>query len=148
MKRQVLNHYVALALGVAVVVAASIFSFVDVEAQDQSAQTLRQAQMGQSVGVESDFIAGARRFFAGNRTYWHKHDGGFILFVQEGRARVQVRGGPIRELGPGEIDYAPPGVEHWHGAVPDEDLVQLGIIPFGGRTEFLEPVTDAQYNGE
>ena len=48
----------------------------------------------------------------------------------------------------GEIDYAPPGVEHWHGAAPNEPLVQLGVVPFGGGIKFLEPVTDAQYNGQ
>jgi hypothetical protein len=46
------------------------------------------------------------------------------------------------------IDYAPPGVEHWHGAAPNEPLVQLGVVPFGGGIKFLEPVTDAQYSGQ
>ena len=68
--------------------------------------------------------------------------------VQEGRARVQRRGEPMKELKAGEIDYAPPGVEHWHGAAPNEPLVQLGVVPFGGGIKFLEPVTDAQYNGQ
>lgn len=31
---------------------------------------------------------------------------------------------------------------------PSAALIQLGVIPFGGGIEFLEPVTDAQYNGE
>jgi hypothetical protein len=26
-------------------------------------------------------------------------------------------------------------------------LVQLGVVPYGGGIEFLEPVTDAQYEG-
>ena len=68
--------------------------------------------------------------------------------VQEGRARVQTRGQPMKELGPGEVDYAPPGVEHWHGAAPNEPLLQLGVVPYGGGIKFLEPVTDAQYNGQ
>ncbi len=119
-------------------------------AQDgaSSEQALRQARVGNSVGVDSSAIMGLRRFEPGNRTYWHSHEGGFILFVQEGRGRVQDRGQPMRELGPGEIHYTPPGVEHWHGAAADEPLLQLGIVPFGGGIEFLEPVTDAQYNGE
>jgi quercetin dioxygenase-like cupin family protein len=97
--------------------------------------------------VESNINAALRRFEPGNKTHWHSHEGGFILFVQEGRARVQTRGGPMRELGPGEMDYAPPGVEHWHGAAPTEHLLQLGVVPFGGGIQFLEPVTDAQYAG-
>jgi quercetin dioxygenase-like cupin family protein len=111
-------------------------------------QAERIARTGGSVPVESDINAALRRFEPGNKTYWHSHEGGFILFVQEGRARVQRRGEPMKELGPGEIDYAPPGVEHWHGAAPNEPLLQLGVVPFGGGIKFLEPVTDAQYNGQ
>lgn len=107
----------------------------------------RRARTGGSVPVEANINAGLRRFEPGNKTYWHSHEGGFILFVQEGRARVQTRGGLMRELGPGEIDYAPPGVEHWHGSAPGEPLLQLGVVPFGGGIKFLEPVTDAQYEG-
>ena len=110
-------------------------------------QELRLARTGRSVPVEADINTALRRFEPGNKTYWHSHEGGFILFVQEGRARVQTRGGPMRELGPGELDYAPPGVEHWHGAAPNEPLLQLGVVPFGGGIKFLEPVTDAQYAG-
>jgi quercetin dioxygenase-like cupin family protein len=110
-------------------------------------QAERIARTGGSVPVESNINAALRRFEPGNKTYWHSHEGGFILFVQEGRARVQRRGEPMKELGPGEIDYAPPGVEHWHGAAPNEPLLQLGVVPFGGGIKFLEAVTDAQYNG-
>lgn len=110
-------------------------------------QEARLARTGRSVPVEANINAALRRFEPGNKTHWHRHEGGFILFVQEGRARVQTRGGPMRELGPGEMDYAPPGVEHWHGAAPTEHLLQLGVVPFGGGIEFLEPVTDAEYAG-
>ena len=109
---------------------------------------LMQARVGGSVQVEGEIIAQLRRFEPNNRTYWHTHDGGFILFVQEGKARAQKRGEPMKELGPGEVDYTPPGVEHWHGSAPDEAFLQLGVVPFGGRVQFLEPVTDAQYNGQ
>jgi len=111
-------------------------------------QAERAARTGGSVPVESNINTGLRRFEPGNKTYWHSHEGGFILFVQEGRARVQTRGEPMKELGPGEVDYAPPGVEHWHGAAPNEPLLQLGVVPYGGGIKFLEPVTDAQYNGQ
>jgi quercetin dioxygenase-like cupin family protein len=111
-------------------------------------QAERAARTGGSVPVESNINTALRRFELGNKTYWHSHDGGFILFVQEGRARVQTRGQPMKELGPGEVDYAPPGVEHWHGAAPNEPLLQLGVVPYGGGIKFLEPVTDAQYNGQ
>lgn len=111
-------------------------------------QAARLARVGGSVPVESDINTGLRRFEPGNKTYWHSHEGGFILFVHEGRARVQRRGELMKELGPGELDYVPPGVEHWHGAAPNDALIQLGVVPFGGGITFLEPVTDAQYNGQ
>ncbi len=144
------KRHIAFAAAIAAAcISASLVWLAEVSAQsDADAQALRRLQVGGSVSVETDFIAGARRFEPGNRTYWHSHAGGFILFVQEGRARTQMRGGPMRELGPGEIDYTPPGVEHWHGAAPNEPLLQLGVIPYGGGIEFLEPVTDAQYSGE
>ena len=110
-------------------------------------QAERVARTGGSTPVESNINAALRRFEPNNKTYWHSHEGGFILFVQEGRARVQRRGELMKELGPGEIDYAPPGVEHWHGSAPNEPLLQLGVVPFGGGIKFLEPVTDAEYNG-
>jgi 4-carboxymuconolactone decarboxylase len=146
-----------MACGVAVAAVIAVLSFTDRSAESQEApatnltpaeQAERIARTGASVPVESSINAALRRFEPGNKTYWHKHDGGFILFVQEGRARVQRRGERMKELGPGEIDYAPPGVEHWHGAAPSEPLIQLGVVPFGGGIQFLEPVTDSQYNGE
>ena len=141
------RSFSATSLGLTVAAATAIFFLADTTAQEQTADELRQARVGGSVPIESEFVAGERRFEAGNRTYWHTHAGGFLLFVKEGRARVQTRGEPMRELGPGEIDYAPPGVEHWHGAAPDQAFIQLGVVPFGGGIEFLEPVTDGQYEG-
>jgi quercetin dioxygenase-like cupin family protein len=134
---------------------AALLNNGNVEGQQRGAAPLspaeqeeRLARTGRSVAVESNINTALRRFEPGNKTYWHSHEGGFILFVHAGRARVQTRGAPMKELGPGEIDYAPPGVEHWHGAAPGAALVQLGVVPFGGGIKFLEPVTDAQYNGQ
>jgi quercetin dioxygenase-like cupin family protein len=133
----------------ALVILLWTLSLGNAAAQNElSGQELQEARVGASVRVDSDVIVGLRRFEPGNRTYWHSHEGGFILFVQEGRARVQQRGQPMKELGPGEIDYAPPGVEHWHGATPDQTLMQLGIVPLGGGIAFLEPVSEAQYSGD
>jgi quercetin dioxygenase-like cupin family protein len=133
--------------------ALAVASFANRAVEGQAAltpaeQADRIARTGGSVPVESNINAALRRFEPGNKTYWHSHEGGFLLFVQEGRARVQRRGELMKELGPGEVDYAPPGVEHWHGAAPGEPLLQLGVVPHGGGIKFLEPVTDAQYNGQ
>jgi quercetin dioxygenase-like cupin family protein len=149
------RRYIAWSLGATLSIVAVSLLNGEVEGQQTPPPTLtpaeqaeRIARTGGSVPVESNINTALRRFEPGNKTYWHSHEGGFILFVQEGRARVQTRGEPMKELGPGGIDYAPPGVEHWHGAAPNEPLVQLGVVPFGGGIKFLEPVTDAQYAGQ
>lgn len=149
------GRYSAWVVGVMLLIAIAATLRRGAEGQPATPPTLtpaeqaeRIARTGASVPVESNINTALRRFEPGNKTYWHSHEGGFILFVHEGRARVQRRGEPMKELGPGEIDYAPPGVEHWHGAAPNEPLLQLGVVPFGGGIKFLEPVTDAQYRGQ
>ena len=94
-----------------------------------------------------DLSVARRRFEPGARTYWHSHDKGQLLLVEDGRMRVQKRGQPMRELGVGESDYAGPNVVHWHGAPPDKPLVQLNV-GFGGGAKWLEAVTDADYAGK
>ena len=42
----------------------------------------------------------------------------------------------------------PKGVKHFHGAAPDQRMVQMTITgsdPQGKNVEWLEPVTDEQY---
>jgi quercetin dioxygenase-like cupin family protein len=68
-----------------------------------------------------------------------------VLFVESGEARVQERGGAMRELAVGETHYTQPNVEHWHGATPSGPLVQVNI-QFGGTTKWLVKTTDAEYN--
>ena len=93
-----------------------------------------------------DLSAARRRFEPGARTAWHSHDKGQLLLVEEGRMRTQKKGGPVREFGVGESDYAGPNVVHWHGATATQPLVQINV-GFGGQTKWLEPVTDAEYRG-
>jgi quercetin dioxygenase-like cupin family protein len=92
-----------------------------------------------------DLTAARRHFDAGARTYWHSHANGQLLLVEQGRMRTQKKGAAVRELGVGESDYAGPDVVHWHGATPDQPLVQINV-GFGGATKWLDAVTDAEYN--
>jgi quercetin dioxygenase-like cupin family protein len=91
-----------------------------------------------------DLTAARRHFDAGARTFWHSHDKGQLLLVEQGRMRTQKKGGPVREFGVGESDYAGPNVVHWHGATGDQPLVQINV-GFGGETKWMEQVTDAEY---
>jgi quercetin dioxygenase-like cupin family protein len=100
---------------------------------------------GKSEVMDGKNLTVARRHFdAGARTYWHSHSNGQLLMVEEGRMRTQKRGGPVRDLGVGESEYAGPNVVHWHGATPDQPLVQINV-GFGGDTKWMEQVTDADY---
>jgi quercetin dioxygenase-like cupin family protein len=83
------------------------------------------------------------RFQAGSRSNWHSHSHGQLLMVEQGRSRTQERGGPLLEMEPGRPWYTKPGVEHWHGAAPDQDVVQLTI--YEGEVKWLEPVGDEVY---
>lgn len=83
------------------------------------------------------------KFPAGSRSNWHSHSHGQLLMVEEGRSRTQERGGPLLEMGPGQPWFTKAGVEHWHGAAPGQDVVQLTI--YEGEVKWLEPVTDAVY---
>jgi quercetin dioxygenase-like cupin family protein len=103
---------------------------------------------GKTVVMEGKDLTVARRSFeARARTFWHSHDNGQLLLVEDGRMRTQKKGGPIKELGKGESDYAGPNVVHWHGAVSGQALVQINV-GFGGETRWMEQVTDAEYDGK
>ena len=80
---------------------------------------------------------------AGVRSTWHTHAWGHLLMLEEGEGRHQVRGGPVVAKGPGEPWFTAAGVEHWHGAAPDQDALQLTI--YEGTVEWLEPVQDEAY---
>ena len=102
---------------------------------------------GASRSLDTEGLRISHRWFEpGARTAWHRHVDGQLLFVEKGRARVQKRGGAMRELATGESDYTPPNVDHWHGAVPDQEFFQVAV-GFGEETQWLEKVSDAQYAG-
>lgn len=83
------------------------------------------------------------KFAAGSRSNWHSHLAGQLLMVEQGKGRTQERRGLLLETSPGSPWYTKAGVEHWHGAAPNEDVVQLTI--YEGDVKWLEPVTDEVY---
>ena len=92
------------------------------------------------------------RFSAGSRSNWHTHaEWGQLLMIEEGRGRHQVRGGPIQEMLPGQPWFTAAGVEHWHGAAPDQEALQLTIMQAGAAPPQEKrggPVTDEEYLGK
>ena len=87
-------------------------------------------------------------FKPGARTYWHKHPGGQILLVTGGKGYFQEEGKPVRGIREGDIVKIHPAVKHWHGATPNSWFVHISISPNAqkGAPEWLEPVTDEEYN--
>jgi quercetin dioxygenase-like cupin family protein len=87
-------------------------------------------------------------FEPGARTAWHTHPLGQTLYIVSGVGRVQTWGGLIREIRPGDVVWIPPGEKHWHGASPAKAMVHIALqeADNGVAVEWLEHVTDAQYN--
>jgi quercetin dioxygenase-like cupin family protein len=86
------------------------------------------------------------KFSPGARTAWHSHGLGQTLYIVEGIALTQSRGGSVVEARPGDIIWTPPGEEHWHGAAPGRFMIHLALWETD-ETTWLEHVTDAEYNG-
>lgn len=85
-------------------------------------------------------------FEPGARTAWHTHPLGQTLIVTSGKGRVQREGGPVEEIGLGDIVWFPPGEKHWHGAAPDTAMSHIAIAEAdesGSVVTWLEMGSDA-----
>ncbi len=95
-------------------------------------------------------VAGASvTFEPGARTVWHTHPLGQTLIVTAGCGRVQRWGGPVEEIRPGDVIWISPGEKHWHGAAVTTGMTHFAVQEKldGKMVDWLEPVTDAQYEG-
>jgi quercetin dioxygenase-like cupin family protein len=97
----------------------------------------------------SRMSGGLVTFEPGARTAWHTHPLGQTLIVTAGVGRVQQWGGPVQEIRPGDVVRIPPGVKHWHGALPTAGMSHIALSEAvdGKVVDWLEHVTDAQYDG-
>ena len=86
-------------------------------------------------------------FEPGARTAWHTHPLGQTLIVTAGVGRVQLLGGPVQEIRPGDVVCIAAGEKHWHGAAPLNGMTHIAIqeVKDGKMVDWLEHVTDAQY---
>ena len=89
-------------------------------------------------------------FQPGARTAWHTHPLGQTLYVLAGLGRIQTRGGPIREIRPGDVVWIPPGEIHWHGASPTNGMTHLAMQEAldGNTATWMEKVTDEEYSAK
>lgn len=87
----------------------------------------------------------AVRFSPGARTAWHVHENGQTLRVTDGIGVVRSLGGQTIVMRPGDTAWTPPGVWHWHGALPDAFMSHLALSVAGGAVEWGEHVGDDEY---
>ena len=84
------------------------------------------------------------------RNNWHIHHGAVqVLICVSGKGWYQERNKPAVPLTPGTVIAIPEGVKHWHGAAADSWMQHLAIHTQeqpGATNEWLEPVSDTQYN--
>ena len=91
-------------------------------------------------------------FEPGCRNNWHIHHakkgGGQMLVGVAGIGWYQEEGKPAQKILPGTVIHIPANVKHWHGAASDSWFAHLAFeVPGEGTSnEWLEPVTDEEYN--
>lgn len=95
-------------------------------------------------------VVGNVYFEPGARSNWHTHPSGQILIITDGVGYYQEKGQPRRTMRKGDVIKCPPNVEHWHGASRDTGLQQMYLLPKteNGIVQWLQPVTDEEYNGK
>jgi quercetin dioxygenase-like cupin family protein len=105
---------------------------------------LKELNVGNSTFDPSIAVA---TYDAGAKLDWHIHPGGQVLLITEGAGFYQERGKPIQVVHKGDVIKCLPGVEHWHGASQASGFAYIAVTPTQkGKTIWLEPVTDKDYN--
>ena len=97
---------------------------------------------------EPSRVSGASvKFEPGAHTAWHTHPFGQTLIVTAGVGRVQLWGGSVEEIRPGDVVWIPPGRKHWHGASPGTAMTHIAIVEQldGKVVDWMEKVSDDQY---
>jgi quercetin dioxygenase-like cupin family protein len=79
-------------------------------------------------------------FEPGAHTAGHTHPLGQTLIVTAGAGSVQVEGGRIQDIHPGDVVWLAPGEKHWH-------VTHIAIQEKldGKVVDWMEHVTDEQY---
>ena len=104
-----------------------------------------------SLDETSLFLANVT-FEPSSRNNWHIHEssskGGQILIITAGTGWFQEEGKKAILLKPGMVIIIPANVKHWHGATKNSWFSHIAIEVPGThtKTEWLEPVSDEEYN--
>jgi quercetin dioxygenase-like cupin family protein len=163
-------QYTAMLLSLCLLVSTGAFVSRALAAEaDKTSQTIfRAGSQGSSNGPAEFFTGNVRvdrlfpvndtahlsgayvTFEPGARSAWHTHPTGQYLIVTAGVGRTQAWGGPIEEIKAGDVIWCPPQVKHWHGASPTTAMTHIALTGTinGKNVEWMEKVTDEQYNGK
>ncbi|MEI4470115.1 (R)-mandelonitrile lyase [Frigidibacter sp. MR17.24] len=97
----------------------------------------------------NEVSAGEVTFLPGARSAWHTHPVGQYLIVTAGTGWYQEEGQPKRVMRPGDVVFAPAGVNHWHGATGATPVTHYAIqaAEDGSAVTWGAPVSDADYAG-
>jgi quercetin dioxygenase-like cupin family protein len=134
-------------------------------AKDQAMNVVRNGEQASIMGAPDNFVgnaridpliaarapsrvsAGAVTFQPGARSVWHTHPLGQSLVVTAGTGWIQQDGGEKLVIKPGDVIWTPPGVKHWHGGTAKTGMTHIAVQESqdGKNVEWMEPVTDAQY---
>jgi quercetin dioxygenase-like cupin family protein len=89
-------------------------------------------------------------FEPGARSAWHIHPTGQHLLVTAGVGRTGEWGGKVEEIKTGDVIWCPPKIKHWHGASPTTAMTDIALTGTlnGKNVEWMEKVSDEQYNGK
>jgi quercetin dioxygenase-like cupin family protein len=161
--------YTAMLLSLSLLVSAVAFLDQELAAEpNKKSQTISRAGSQASVKGPAEYFTGNVRvdplfpanetasfsgayvtFEPGARSAWHIHPKGQHLIVTAGVGRTGEWEGKVDEIKAGDVIWCPPGVKHWHGASPTTAMTHIAITGRldGKSVEWMEKVTDDQYNG-
>jgi quercetin dioxygenase-like cupin family protein len=162
--------YTALLLSLSLLVSVSAFAAQVMAAEpDKKSQTISRAGSQASVKGPAEYFTENVRvdplfpandsapfsgayvtFEPGARSAWHIHPKGQHLLVTAGVGRTGEWEGRVEEIKAGDVIWCPPGIKHWHGASPTTAMTHIAITGTlnGKNVEWMEQVTDGQYNGK
>ena len=162
--------YIAMLLSLSLIFLAGPFAGQELAAEaDKKSQTISRAGSQPSVKGSSEYFTGNVRvdplfpakdaapfsgayvtFEPGARSAWHIHPTGQHLLVTAGVGRTGEWGDKVEEIKAGDVIWCPPGVKHWHGASPTTAMTHIALTGTinGKNVEWMEKVTDEQYNGQ
>lgn len=162
--------YTVLFLSLTLLVSAGFFAArIEASETEKKSQTISRAGSQPSVKGSSEYFTGNVRvdplfpanesahfsgayvtFEPGARSAWHIHPTGQHLLVVAGVGRTQEWEGRIEEIKAGDVIWCPPKIKHWHGASPTTAMTHIAITGTlnGKNVEWMEKVTDEQYNGK